>query len=408
MRDIRPSVVSLVFVIVSAGCTQQLELHYVSYPDPTAAGSQPDSKSIMSSALKGEQIFPIARTNIFIVPTASLSGTKTNGNNNSLTQQNQTDKPAAAAPPNNSTNNATVSPSASNQANKNGTAASAAKGTNKPPSAKAAAPQPTQQGQGNDNQTQQAGNLGNGQSPQTSATATNPMTTATIDSVSWSAVPVPVADSAAYLSVSGTNDLFHTDTLSIGHPDNSDVVSTINSKAVNNAATVIASAASVVAAILPLAGVAAAVPKPDDKQQAAAAASAAQLRPTWIRVPDQPVTIPTEIEREQYWYYTLTWNNPAGAVSLDEFLSSVKDQAVSVFPVPACVSATMNLYHAAGKDDPVAADAPTATFFVTVETPNFVRPYLLPGTGAVTLGSVCGASGTDSTPSVSGHYTRHH
>jgi hypothetical protein len=341
---------------VGAGCTSELELHYGTY---NAAG---DSAKVMAAALNHEQLIPLTRTNIFLVPTATLTGS-----NVSADKPVDPTKPAPAAP---------------------------AKKGGKGKGAKPAAGQPAANNQADATDKPDA---------QTSSMSklVNPMNTAMIDNVSWSAIPVPVVDDTAYMTVTGTNTLFHTDTVAIGHPDNSDIVSSINSKAVNNTATLIGTAAGAVAAIAPLALAAAPLPKPEDVVEAAKQAQSAQLRPTWIRVGDTAVTDPAEIVEDQYWYYTLTWSPPPATVTPQQFIDYVKDKTVSVFPVPACITATLNVFQATGKSLPPPDAKPKATFVVTVETPNFIRPYDLPAVGMVTMGTVCGASSTDSSPSES-------
>jgi len=66
-----------------------------------------------------------------------------------------------------------------------------------------------------------------------------------------------------------------------------------------------------------------------------------------------------------------------------------------MFPVAACIPATLTLFKGPDSRQPVA------TFSVTVETPAWVRPYPVPAVGTVTMGSVCGASTVDQSPSES-------
>lgn len=360
-----------------AGCTSNLELHYGAYSD-LGAGKQVTAAEIMKAATSGSQILTLPRSNIFLVPTASLSSTSV---------KDGASTPAQAAP---------TQPAAAQRQNIAAAAlpANAAKG--KKGAAPATPPGGLATTQGAASSVNSATDSTGKAAAAAQQTLLNPLATANIDGVSWSVIVVPVVDDATYFTVKATNNLLITDTLAVDHPSNSDVVSGLNSKSVNNTASVIETSASVVGAILPIVGLAASAMPPSQNPKAD------PLKPTWFRVPDNGFQTPLPIPSVPSWFYSLDWTPPVGAVTFDQFMGGVSGKSVAIYPVPACISGSLKIYHKTVVGaDPGTTATPDATFFITIETPNSIRPVQVPATGSVTMGSVCGATAADSSTSAS-------
>lgn len=348
--------------LIVPGCSNAPQLHYstVAEYDGTDQGAQ----AVLRQSMNGGQIFAVPRTTIFIVPTASVSGNNSSNSNMAASSTNANGgthgQPAAAAPPRSK--------------------AKGSKGTKRGKSTPDKA-QPSGGSAGSDTTAESA-----------SPSLTNPLGATLINGESWSAVPVPVADPQTMLSVSGTNNLFHTDNVGIGHPQNSDIVSKITMNSTDNTEQVLQTAITVATTVAPLILAAAAAPPPGAETPAAEPTAPTPLKPVMLRVPDDAVTVPTAITGLDGWKYTLEWSgSPAGAVPLSVFMGKVGASKVAIFPVPACIPATLTLF----QQDSVA----TYTFSVTVGTPAWVRPTELPAVGTVTMGSVCGSSSVDQSPS---------
>jgi hypothetical protein len=208
-----------------------------------------------------------------------------------------------------------------------------------------------------------------------------------IDGKKWSATAVPVPDGSNAFMVRGVSGFWRKTSISIARYQNSDIASSITSKAENLVPQRLGEFAGVAASMVSIVGKGFGV-------DSAANASAVALLPFSIKVPDLPRAIGT---LNDGWSYTFEYDSsdlPAGAVSLADFMTNVADQKVAYWPVLACRTGTLTVI------PPNSAEVGHQYVFnVVVATPAAVRLQPVPVDGKLSPGTVCSASETGTTNS---------
>lgn len=218
---------------------------------------------------------------------------------------------------------------------------------------------------------------GDGNSQNSPAPAIGPLAGITIDNVKWTAQVVPMPSSQYGVAVKGVSNFWKTTTIGVSKYPNSDLVSSVSSKAENLVPKRIGQIAGIVATAAKIAAVAAAgVPK-------------LPLESFSFAVSDTTTTGNVNAD----WNYELTFDSPppSGTVSMGDFMKNVQGKTVNYWPVPACRSATLMLRH--------KSDGKVYAFHIVVSSPEHVRLQPLSVDGKTDFGTVCGASTTGATTS---------
>jgi hypothetical protein len=217
---------------------------------------------------------------------------------------------------------------------------------------------------------------GDGTAQNPPATANDPLTGVMIDNVKWTAQVVPMPSSQYGMAVKGVSNFWKTTTIGVSKYPNSDLVSSVSSKAENLVPKRIGQIAGVVATAVKIAGAAVAgLPK-------------LPLESFSFAVNDTTTTGSVNAA----WNYELTFDSPlppAGTVSMDDFLKNVQGKTVNYWPVPACRPATLTLYN--------KNNGKLYAFHIIVSSPEHVRLQPLSVDGKTDFGTVCAASTTGST-----------
>jgi hypothetical protein len=196
---------------------------------------------------------------------------------------------------------------------------------------------------------------------------------------SWSATVIPVP-SGVGLMVKGHVNYWQSTTLGIARFANTDMPSTVTSKAENLVSKRVGQILGVAADVTSLASsgtlfVASGTPTPSLKPLSIAVSGAdGQTGPA-----------------NDGWMWTLTYDDkgkPSAAISSAQIPFDPRDSStgagVGYWPVPACRAATLTVKSGDNQE--------SAAFHVTVGTPEFVRLEPLPVDGELDLGTVCSGS----------------
>jgi hypothetical protein len=215
---------------------------------------------------------------------------------------------------------------------------------------------------------------GNAQNPP--APANDPLAGVLIDNVKWTAQVVPMPSSQYGLAVKGVSNFWKTTTIGVSKYPNSDLVSSVSSKAENLVPKRIGQIAGILATVAKTAGV------------AAEASPKLPLESFSFAVSDTTTTGNVNDD----WNYTLTFDSPlppAGTISMGDFLKNVQGKTVNYWPVPACRAATLKLHH--------KSNGKLYELHIIVSSPEHVRLQPLSVDGKTDFGTVCAASTTGST-----------
>lgn len=199
----------------------------------------------------------------------------------------------------------------------------------------------------------------------------------TIGPDTWAVSVIPVASGEGLL-VKGRVNYWQSTTLGVARYENTDMPSTISSKAENLVAKRIGQGFSL---LTDIAGLSAHL-----LVAGSASPAPSGLQPFSLRVTGAE----DQGSVNSDWDWKLTYDNGQvvpEAVPYKNLLSSADNAAVGYWPIPACREATLTLIDKNHKTAQGSYD-----FHVAVGTPEWVRLEPLPVDGSLTLDSVCSAS----------------
>lgn len=203
---------------------------------------------------------------------------------------------------------------------------------------------------------------------------TSPGTTM-IDGKPWKFFVVPVPDTSRPLAVKGYSGFWKSTTIGISKYPNTDVVSSVSSKAENLVPKRIGQVASVAVAALKIAS----------GTGVSDVGKASPLVPFELAVPEKNGSGRVPGTEDWAWIFTYDDTNAlSGTVEYGNFVELTKNKKVNYWPAPACRSATLKL-----TQDSTSAQH---LFHIVVSSPKFLRLHPLPIDGKMDLGTVCGAS----------------
>jgi hypothetical protein len=205
----------------------------------------------------------------------------------------------------------------------------------------------------------------------------------TIDGKKWAATVVPVPSSDYGFMVRGVSSFWRSTTISISRYDNSNIASSVSSKAENLVAKRLGQFAGAAASIVKVGAAlgVADVAKPPSKP----------LLPFSIKIPASN----DNGKLNDGWTWGFEYDSsdkPAGTVTFSDFMTQVALKTVGYWPVPACRSGILTVFPPT--KDPVPYQY---LFNVVVSTPQYVRLQSVPINGKLSPGVVCSASETGTT-----------
>jgi hypothetical protein len=212
------------------------------------------------------------------------------------------------------------------------------------------------------------------------------LATALIDGKKWSAITIPMPDPTHAFMVRGVAGFWQKTSISIARYDNSDITSSVSSKAENLVAKRLGQFAGAAASMVSIAkDVGLAV-------DSAGKAPAAPLLPFSIKVPDSGSKIG---DLNDGWSYRFDYDSdalPPGTISFDTFVSGVDGKTVGYWPVLACRTATITVIP---PNKNVLGHQ--FAFNVVVAAPTALRLQPVPIDGKLSPGTVCSSSETGAT-----------
>jgi hypothetical protein len=207
--------------------------------------------------------------------------------------------------------------------------------------------------------------------------------TTLIDGKKWTAAVVPISDDNYGFWVRGVTSYWTTTAISIARYENSDMVSSVSSKAENLVAKRLGQFAGAGAAMVKILGAA------GIGVDSAGIEPEAPLLPFSIAVPESGKDIG---DLNDGWSYSFEYDSDkpvAGAIGFDSFMSGVANTKIAYWPVLACRTAVLTLFPPNNK-----GIGHNFAFNIVVSHPNVLRLQPVPVDGKLAIGAICGASET--------------